>query len=103
MFRGPPVPITGFAAATSGVLKMKPNEVGSDGSTRPCVLGFAKCGWFSMLKNSPRNCTLTRSFRLVVLTTEKSKLSSRGPRKGFRPMFPNVPNAGGVRTEDPAT
>src|SRR5438046_143820 len=49
MFRGPPVPITGFAAATSGVLKMKPNEVGSDGSTRPCVLGFAKCGWFSML------------------------------------------------------
>src|SRR5260370_17785170 len=103
MLRGPPVTIPGFAAATSGVLKMKPKEVGSEGSTKPWVLGFAKCGWLRTLKNSARNWTLTRSVRLVALTTEKSQLSNRGPRNGFRPAFPKVPNAGGVSTEDPPT
>src|SRR6266849_8247925 len=105
MFRAPPVPMTGFAAATSGVALANPNVLGTDGSTFPKLPpenGFAKCGWLRMLKNSARNWISNRSVIFVVFTSEKSQLSSRGPRKVLRPMVPNCPNSGGTITVPPS-
>src|SRR5262245_4879015 len=44
-----------------------------------------------MLKNSARNCTLTRSALLKVLTSEKSQLRKPGPRNMLRPAVPKSP------------
>src|SRR4051812_47583469 len=61
------------------------------------TLGRAKLGWFNRLKNSERNCNWKRSLIRVDLMTEKSTLLLRGPMIVFRPAFPNVPGAAGVK------
>jgi hypothetical protein len=43
--------------------------------------GAAKFGWFITLKNSARNCTLSRSLKLKFLNVEKSTVVSPGPSK----------------------
>src|ERR1700674_37091 len=52
-----------------------------------------------MLKTSNRNWAPYRSLNLKFLNTERSTFTSPESRKIFRPMLPNVPNAGGVRNE----
>src|SRR5580704_13043157 len=50
--------------------------------------GLAKLGWLSMLKNSARNVSLTRSVMGVSLKTEKLNSLKVGPRRMLRPMSP---------------
>src|SRR5262249_35091353 len=50
-----------------------------------------------MLKNSERNCRLTRSRMRVDFTTEKSAMFVRGPIMVLRPALPNVPGAAGAK------
>ena len=73
MLRGPPVPITGLAPATSGVAVLLPNILGALRSLLKRTPGLAKFGWFKILKNSARNWMLTRSVALKVLASEKSQ------------------------------
>src|SRR5208283_5891223 len=47
-----------------------------------------------MLKNSARNCRLTRSVIAVFLSAEKSTVVSPGPVKTSRPTLPYVPFGG---------
>src|SRR6266478_5412198 len=101
MLRGPPVPITGFAAATSGVEFDKPNTPPRPRSLVNKIAGFANSGWLSILKNSPRSCALARSPKRNDFTIEKSQLWKPEARNVFRPRLPNVPGAGGVRIPDP--
>src|SRR5579863_4237316 len=54
-----------------------------------------------MLKSSTRNSAPNRSLNVKFLNTEKSTFWKPESRKMFRPIFPKVPNAGGVRTELP--
>src|SRR5579863_9463608 len=54
-----------------------------------------------MLKSSTRNSAPNRSLNVKFLNTEKSTFLKPESRKMFRPIFPKVPNAGGVRTELP--
>src|SRR5215831_662229 len=55
--------------------------------------GPLKLTLLNTLKNSARNCSFTRSVRLVFLITPRSVLKERGPRRIFLPEMPNVPNA----------
>ena len=50
---------------------------------------------------SARNWTPYRSLNLKFLNKEKSKFLKPESRKMFRPIFPKVPMALGVRTELP--
>src|SRR2546423_12890512 len=103
MFLGPPVPTTGFAAATSGVAFDKPNTPPRPRSFVNRIAGFANSGWLRILKNSPRSWALTRSPNRNDFTIEKSQLWRPEARNVFRPRLPNVPDAGGVRIADPWT
>ncbi len=103
MLLGPPVPITGFAPATSGVAVTKPKVSRNPRSLLNKMAGLAKFGWFKTLKNSPRSCKLTRSVGLHVLTSEKSQFLNFGPRKVFRPLFPKFPKSGCDRTRSTGT
>src|SRR5262245_11800450 len=53
-------------------------------------LGGPKFVWFRTLKNSALNCNPTRSRSDVFLITERSTVSSSGPRKVPLPKFPQV-------------
>src|SRR5262249_34749967 len=59
-------------------------------------LGRPKFGWFRILKNSARNCTLKASEILLFLVTLKSRFLKLGPSKRFRAALPWVPTAGCV-------
>src|ERR1700680_1227477 len=102
--RLPPDPITGFAAATSGVAQPQPNGC-TDGSFKPNPFcppyGLAKFGWFKMLKNSARNWAWTRSPRCQFLATERSKFLKPESGNMLRDMFPNCPSGGGIIIELP--
>src|SRR6202171_6255903 len=54
-----------------------------------------------MLKSSQRNSAPNRSLNLNSLNTEKSTFLKPESRKIFRPIFPKVPIALGVRTDFP--
>src|SRR5262249_50781550 len=98
MLRGPPVPITGLAPATSGVAVTSPNVSGKPRSLVNRIAGLAQFGWLRTLKNSARNCTPTRSLALNVLTSEKSQLWRPGPRQLLRPAGPKLAASGGCIT-----
>src|SRR5436309_13973322 len=54
--------------------------------------GGPKLGWFKMLKNSARNCTLKLSeifFTAKFLYSEKSRLTNGGPMTLLRPALPS--------------
>src|SRR5215472_8964797 len=108
MARLPPEPITGFDAATSGVAHEHPNPPapGTEGSLRPQPFwppnGLAKFGWLKILKNSARNCTLTRSPKWKSFVVEKSVFRKPKSRNVLRPMVPKLPGAGGVITDFPS-
>src|SRR5580704_15256662 len=60
-------------------------------SVLPGVLGTAKLGWFKILKNSARNCTLKDSEIFLIglfLKTEKSSSVVPGPIKELRLALP---------------
>src|ERR1700730_806436 len=92
IFRGPPVPMTGFAATTSGVPGTCPKLAGELRSLLNALTsrlpGIPRFGWFRTLKNSPRNCALNRSLIRKFLTSEKSQFRKCGAQKMFRPMLP---------------
>jgi hypothetical protein len=48
-------------------------------ATNP-VFGYPRFTWLSRLKASARNCTFSRSFTVVFLMSEKSKLKNPGFR-----------------------
>src|SRR5436853_5166948 len=56
---------------------------------------------FRMLKNSARNCELTRSVIRHFLFTDRSRSFVPLFRKISRPMVPSVPSAGGSIIELP--
>src|SRR5271169_2378758 len=108
--RGPPEPITGLAAALSGVAQPQPKIPAApvEGSLKPPVpkpfcppKGLAKLGWLRILNNSARNCMLSRSASFQFFATEKSQLRKPESRKKLRPMVPKLPSAGGIITELP--
>src|SRR5580692_8414927 len=96
--REPPLPRTGFEAPRSGVNAASP---GLDPSR--LLLMPVKFGWFRMLKNSARSCSVRCSPNFVLLLIEKSQFVKSGPRKILRPESPNVPLAGGVSAVEPET
>jgi len=61
--------------------------------------GFPKFGWLNILKNSARNCAVSRSLNLKTLVTEKSTFLNPESRNVLRPKLPKVPKAGGMRIE----
>src|ERR1700722_17603126 len=102
--RLPPEPMTGLAAATSGVAHPHPNEPveGSLCANPFCPPnGLARLGWLKMLKNSTRNCAPRRSPSFQFLATEKSTFLNPVSRKMFRPIVPKVPGVGGIMKELP--
>src|SRR5271154_2618885 len=102
MCREPPVPSTGFEAVPrSGVKIAVPTDAGTERSL--FNENTSKLGWFKRLKNSPRNCILTRSLNFQIFEIEKSHSRKEGPRKILRPMLPKVRGAGGVSTVFPST
>src|SRR6516165_1490972 len=106
MDRGPPEPMAGFAAVTSGVSHPQPNSEGAaTGSLLPYPFcppyGLAKLGWLKMLKNSARNWARKRSPRCQFLASEKSRLRKPESGKMFRPIVPKVLAAGGMSIEAP--
>src|SRR5438067_12017730 len=56
--------------------------------------GFSQFGWLKRLKNSVRNCSLTRSVTLKSLLMPESIFQITGPRKALRPVLPYAPAAG---------
>src|SRR5208337_1171027 len=54
-----------------------------------------------MLKNSARNCMLSRSINFQFLATEKSQLRKPESRNRLRPIVPKLPSPGGIITELP--
>src|SRR5438132_892743 len=64
-------------------------------------LGRSNCGWFRILKNSPRNCKRNLSVTGNCLNTEKSRLVRPGPRIKRRPALTEV-NCAGVAHGAPA-
>src|SRR5215471_16918279 len=81
MARGPPDPSTGFELVTSGVSGRKPklapavpegsvNELSPPGPPN----GLEMLGWLRTLKNSARNCAVTRSFNFVAFVIDRSQL-----------------------------
>ena len=61
--------------------------------------GLVKLGWLKTLKNSARNCAVRRSRNFQLLVTDKSTLRMPESRQSLRPAVPNVPAAGGIKTE----
>src|SRR5579859_126644 len=57
------------------------------------VLTPRKEGWLKALKNSARNCVLTRSVILVFLIAARSQLLNPGPYTTPRPEVPKCPLA----------
>src|SRR5271156_168982 len=104
--RLPPEPITGLAAATSGVAQAHPNGL-TEGSLNPKPFcppyGLARLGWLKTLNNSPRNWALKRSPRCQFFASEKSTLRKPLSEKVLRPMLPNCPKGGGSMMEFPST
>src|SRR6202011_553238 len=107
MARALPEPSTGFTAETSGVLQPQPNgpTEGSAVAAAPKPLappqGFEKFGWLVTLNISARNCAVRRSLNFQFLEMERSRLWKPVSRKMLRPELPNVPVAGGARTDLP--
>ena len=63
--------------------------------TKPVVLpplGLLYCVWLNRLKESIRNCILTRSVMLKNFDTDKSALATPGPRQSPIGAVPIVPN-----------
>ena len=58
------------------------------------VFGVLKLARFRRLKNSARNCILTRSVTAVLFSTEKSTVAVPGPMRVSRPTLPKVPLGG---------
>src|SRR4051794_10850866 len=54
------------------------------------AFGRSNCGWFSVLKNSPRICRRYRSFIGTSLKMDASRFVLWGPRRMLRPPFPYV-------------
>src|SRR5215470_13767316 len=61
--------------------------------------GLLKLTLLNTLKNSARNCILTRSVSFVSLIRPRSVLKNLGPRRMFLPEFPNVPRAFVVKSD----
>src|SRR5438270_12085075 len=109
MARARPEPSTGFTAAVSGVAQPQPKAPGKEGSENPFdgpqplvpPQGLAKLGWLRILKNSARNCAVSRSLKRKFLAIDRSRLRKPVSRKMLRPMVPKVPKAGGIMTELP--
>lgn len=58
--------------------------------------GTPRFVWFRALKNSALNCNPTRSLSDVFLVSERSTVSSPGPRKVPLPRLPHVRTVGNV-------
>src|SRR6266852_8151888 len=105
MARAPPEPSTGLTDAVSGVAQPQPKGPAEGSAVAPTPWpvappkGFAKLGWLVMLKNSARNCAVSRSLNLQLLETDISRLWKPISRKMLRPELPKVPAAGGSRTD----
>ena len=54
------------------------------------LLGLTKCDVFARLKNSPRNCSRTRSPAENSRVISRSVFQVPGPRRIFLPLFPKV-------------
>src|ERR1039457_3337703 len=63
------------------------------------ALGGPKLAWFSRLKNSARNCSLTLSEMAAVLNSERSRVARPGPVSVALPRFPYVPKAGRLKAQ----
>src|SRR5579863_4190548 len=106
MARGPPEPRTGLEPPTSAVTQPQANPAPIDGSLVAAPppwppYGLAKVTPLSTLKNSARNWAVNRSLNLKLLVMDMSKFLKPASRKILRPVVPNVPMAGGIRTELP--
>src|SRR5690348_14462290 len=65
-----------------------------DAELNTTAFGVAKFARFRRLKNSARNCRLTRSEIAVFFSSDASSSASPGPTSTFLPTFPYVPLGG---------
>src|SRR3989442_742672 len=62
--------------------------LGDEEDVKTELAGSPKLGWFKVLKDSARNCTLTDSRGLKLFSKDRSTLISFGPITVSRPSLP---------------